>query len=228
MFRLFWLIVFLLIAPAAGNALPTVTTYNTFLEDPQHPDQDSGFGYRGGLHMTTTILGLSFTPAISGNLSDVWIAVGTDSSDVGTDMFDLLLTTSGPDMEPGLFIAGARIYDELSKGESIVRLGVDQPDIYLHENTMYWLLLIPGPGTPTVGWLGGPEESPPEAYTAYPDPESETGWVVTKLHSNGALRIDIVPISAPTSWMLTIVMFAALVGLRGPTESAPVLRSARR
>ena len=228
MFKVFWLATLWLIESAAGHALPTVTAYNTFLEDPQHPGQDPGFGYGGGLHMTTTMFGLSFTPTISGNLSDVWIAIGTDSSDVGTDIFDLLITTSGPDMAPDFFLAGARVYDELSKGESIVELGVDQRDIFLHEGTMYWLLLVPGPGTPNAGWLSGPEESPSGAYSAYPDPGSETGWAISKLNANGALRIDVVPISASTSWMLMVVMFAALVGLRGSTESAPRLRSARR
>jgi len=116
---------FLVAISPVTHAQSTTVAYSTFLEAPQRFGQQPGFGYSGGAQATTSIFGVSFVPTISGNVSDVWIAVGSSLADVGTDIFDLYLATSGPEMEPETIFASAEIQGELSKRESVVHIPSD-------------------------------------------------------------------------------------------------------
>lgn len=207
-------IMWLLIISTASNAQSTVTAYNTFLDFPQRAGQQVGFGYYGGLQVTDTIFGVSFVPTISGDLANVWIGVGTALSDVGTDLINLYLATSGPNLEPDTIFAEAEIQGELAKGESIVSIPADESGIFIQEGVLYWLLIQPGVGTPQVGWLGGPPNGLPGVYSAYLNENSPTGWLVSTINANGAFRIDVTavtPVSEPNAYALMI----AGIGLIG-------------
>lgn len=206
MFKALHLIIGCLVAISPfAHAQSTTVAYSTFLEAPQRFGQQPSFGYYGGAQVTTSIFGVSFVPTISGNVSDVWIAVGSSLSDVGTDIFDLYLATSGSEMEPETIFASAEIQGELSKRESVVHIPSDSQSIFIEQGKMYWMLIAPGLGTPEVGWLGGPPNEPPGSYSAYPDSGSPTGWFVSPINSNGAMRVDVTPVPEPSTYLLMLI-----------------------
>ncbi|OYY93874.1 MAG: hypothetical protein B7Y41_09250 [Hydrogenophilales bacterium 28-61-23] len=187
------------------QANAAVTAYNTFLPNPQRFGQQSGFGYSGGLQVTDTIFGVSFIPTISGNLVDIWIALGTSLADPGDDLVNVFLATSGSQKEPDLILAETTVNGELAKRESVVEISAGDTDIFLQAGTLYWMLISPGPGTPQVGWLGGPPNEPEGTFSAYLDPNSPTGWFIAPFNSNGAMRIDVSPVPEPETYaMLSI------------------------
>ncbi len=189
----------------------TVTAYNTFLEAPQRFGQEAGFGYYGGGQSTSEIIGNSFIPTVTGTLDAVWIAVGSSLADVGSDTFQLYLADSGSENEPNIAFAEATVSGELSKGESVVSVEAEDPDILLEAGTLYWLLIAPGEGTSDVTWLGGPPNAVPGQLFAYLYDESPTGWFISNANANGAMRIDVTTIPLPASlWLFFsgIGMFA--------------------
>lgn len=203
MLKCVFLLVSALLCVSTARSQGTATAYNTFLETPQRSGQEPGFGYYGGMQVTSTIFGVSFIPTISGPISDVWIAVGTSLADVGTDLFDVIIATSGSEMEPAVGIAAVTIQGELSKGESVVRIPAGESDIFIQQGSFYWMLIAPGVGTPQVGWLGGPPNEPPGTYSAYPDSTKPTGWFIAPTNSNGAMRIDVALVPEPSAlWLM--------------------------
>lgn len=208
MFKPLHLIIgFLVAISPVAYAQSSTIAYSTFLEAPQRFGQQPGFGYYGGAQATSSIFGVSFVPTVSGYVSDVWIAAGSSLSDVGTDIFDLYLATSGSEMEPETIFASAEIQGELSKRESVVHIPSDSQSIFIEQGKMYWMLIAPGLGTPEVGWLGGPPNAPPGSHSAYPDSGSSTGWFVSPNNSNGAMRIDVTPVPEPSTHLLMLSGF---------------------
>lgn len=204
----------------AFNANSAVTAYNTFLDQPQTSTQEPGFGYTGGLQGTDDIIGNSFTPTARGTVSDIWIGVGSALVDVGTDIFDVILATSGTQDEPNTELARFTVEGELSKRESIVHIPALDAGVFVQENIRYWMLISPGPGTPEVGWLGGPPNSPPGALFAYPYSGSPTGWFISDSNANGAMRIDVTNVPLPAAVWIFGSGLLGLVGIARIKKSA--------
>jgi hypothetical protein len=210
--KFFWGILVAIFCSLAFNANCAVTAYNTFLDQPQTSTQEPGFGYSGGAQVTEDIFGNSFIPTARGTVSDIWIGVTSALADVGTDIFDVILATSGTQDEPNTELARFAVEGELSKRESVVHISALDAGVFVEENIRYWMLISPGPGTPEVGWLGGPPNSPPGALSAYPDSGSPTGWFIADFNANGAMRIDVTNVPLPTAvWLFA----SGLIGLLG-------------
>ena len=193
--------------------------YNTFQEMPFRFGQEPGWGYYGGGQQTDFVFGVSFIPNVSGSLTDIWVAVGTSLSNPGTGTLELAIATSTQTLEPEFLIAAAIIEGAVLQREQIVHIPAAPDEIFLEEGTMYWLLIGPGEGTPSLAWLGGPPNSPPGTYSTYPHDSSPTGWFVSPTNSNGAMRIDVsLPITTPIpnpNWVLVVIsLLLGYIGIR--------------
>jgi len=180
----------------------SVTAYNNFFEQPQNSTQNTGFGHSYGLQVTDSIIGVSFIPTISGEVSNIWVGVGTSLQNPGTDIFNLYIATSGSFQEPDTIIGEVEVQGELSKRTSIVELSAES-GIFLNKGTSYWLLISPGQGTSEVGFLGGATTT----SLAYLYPDSPSGWFVGSSMGSAAFRIDVSvsPVPEPKNYVLLLL-----------------------
>ena len=218
-------LVAILLLMSVTNVSAATIAFNSFLEQPQRFDQELGFGYTGGAQVTSDVFGNSFTPTASGTISNIWIGVGSSLSDVGSDIFDVILAVAGVQEEPSFELARFTITGELSKRESIVSITALDAGVFVNEGTRYWMLISPGLGTPEVGWLSGPPDTLPGQLSAYPDSNSPTGWFVADFNANGAMRIDVTTVPVPaTVWLLLLGMIG-LVGIRRTGAKLSLIKS---